>query len=760
MYKDAELSSGYGKRRILIAEDLEINRVILKEILKDRYEILTAEDGRKAYEMILENRENLSLVLLDLLMPELSGIDILKMLREKSDLRFPPIIVLTSDQASEVECLNLGASDFIPKPYPQPDIIRARVNRTIEFYEDRQTISSTERDPLTGLYNRDYFYRYANQYDVLNKDASMDAAIVDISHFHMINERFGTCYGDEVLKRIGSALRDAVKEGGGLVCRREADTFMVYVPHGFDCEDMLAKAASSVKDIGPEEAPVRLRMGIYPNADGKLDIERRFDRAQMAADTIRSTVTKTIAFYDDAMHEKEVYSEQLVNDFHTAIREKQFQVFYQPKFDVRPETPLLTSAEALVRWIHPTLGFISPARFIPLFEENGLIHTLDRYVWNCAAEAIRDWKDRLGYSVPVSVNVSRVDMYDQSLIEEIDEIVKTHGLTSEDIFLEITESAYTEDSDQIVQTVSSLRGLGYKIEMDDFGTGYSSLNMISKLPIDALKLDMQFIRNAFSKTRDTWILEVILNIASYMAVPTIAEGVETEEQLKALRELGCDIVQGYWFSKPVPKEEFEVFLLERKEREKEIEHTHLIPKSSELKLLREVVEKNAEEMLSDQQKKLCDAYFDRETKLFSSRAFPLLMEGCDQNQVAVLCASIDGLDRIAEDQGEEGKRLAVMRTAQVLSRNFRSADSVCRMEEGIYAVIMTRTSSSLAQMVINKSAYVNYLLKHPDLGTPAFTLSIGAAFADSKNTSVNLYEDAFAAMMRVKENGGDGCAVI
>ena len=213
-----------------------------------------------------------------------------------------------------------------------------------------------------------------------------------------------------------------------------------------------------------------------------------------------------------------------------------------------------------MRWIHPELGFISPGDFIPIFEENGLIQQLDQYVWRETASRLCDWQQRLGISVPVSVNVSRVDMYDPDLVDTFQNLLTEHGITADDMLLEITESAYTEDAKQIINKVNRLRELGFKIEMDDFGTGYSSLNMISTLPIDALKLDMSFIRNAFQNGGDTRLIEMIIDIADYLQVPVIAEGVETEQQLNALKKMGCDLVQGYYFSKPVPPEEFERFI--------------------------------------------------------------------------------------------------------------------------------------------------------------------------------------------------------
>lgn len=557
--------SAKGNRQILIADDEMINREILGEILKNDYDLLFACDGRETLDAIRENKNTLSLVLLDILMPYVSGLDVLKEVKEDPVLSRIPVIVMTAERDTEVESLRLGATDFIPKPYPDVDVIHARVLRTIELFEDRDIIQSTERDALTGLYNKEFFYRYAGQIDQYHPETAMDAVIVDVNHFRMINERYGKAYGDAILRKIGEQLRRAVEPGGGIVCRREADTFLVYCPHREDYEAILENASVSLTDEASSENRVRLRMGVYADADRSIEVERRFDRAKMAADTVKDSFTKAVGTYDDSLHERLLYAEQLIEDFPVAIREKQFKVFYQPKFDVRPETPVLTSAEALVRWMHPKLGMISPGVFIPLFEENGLIQKLDTYVWQESARQIRDWKDRLDYSVPISVNVSRVDLYDPKLPETMREIVEAQGLTGREFLLEITESAYTQDSARIISTAETLREMGFQIEMDDFGTGYSSLNMISSLPIDALKLDMQFIRSAFREGGNTHMLEVIIGISDYLSVPVIAEGVETEDQLHALKGLGCDIVQGYFFSRPVPASEFEPFILQKKE---------------------------------------------------------------------------------------------------------------------------------------------------------------------------------------------------
>ena len=556
--------SANGKRQILIADDELINRELLRAVLQDTYELHFATNGQEALDAMRKHRETLSLVLLDLLMPVMSGMELLRAARADATIAQIPVIVISGDIDSEIECLQAGAMDFIPKPYPKPGVILARVLRTIELSEDRDIISSTERDELTGLYNREYFYRYVEQFDLYHRDAPMDALVVDVNHFHMINERFGTSYGDLVLRQIAEALLTAVQPAEGLVCRREADTFLIYCPHGVDYDGILANASIRLTNGDRQGNRIWLRMGVYANVDKMLDVERRFDRAKRAADTVQGSFARRIGIYDDTMHERELYSEQLIENFDSAINEHQFSVFFQPKFDVQSEPPILASAEALVRWFHPTMGMINPGVFIPLFEENGLVQRLDLYVWRAAAAQIREWKERFGISIAVSVNVSRIDMYDPYLVETLQEVVRDNDIDPSELVLEITESAYTQDSQQIIETVNRLRDLGFRVEMDDFGTGYSSLNMISSLPIDALKLDMQFVRSAFSGTQDTRMLEVIIDIADYLSVPVIAEGVETEAQMLTLREMGCDVVQGFFFSRPVPPEEFERFILERK----------------------------------------------------------------------------------------------------------------------------------------------------------------------------------------------------
>ena len=571
MDEDAEIM--HLKRHILIVEDEHINQMILGNMLDEEgYDILYASDGIEALEQVKSHKDDLALVMLDLQMPKMSGMDVLKIMKEEEELRNIPVVVMTADQTAEVDCLKIGAIDFIPKPYPSAEIVQARVTRCIELTEKRSIIQSTERDSLTNLLNLDYFLRYVRMYDQHYQEMLMDAIVLDVNHFHMLNERYGKQYGDSVLARIGRQIRQISREVGGVACRRGADTFLIYCPHREDYDSMLAKASQGLVDEDVSAHRVRLRMGVYSEVDKSLQIERRFDYAKIAANTVRSGFRKAIGIYDTRMHEAELYRERLLEDFKPSLENNRFVVYFQPKYDIRTENPVLASAEALVRWNHPELGMISPGVFIPLLEDNGLILDLDQFVWRETAARIKEWKERFGFAVPVSVNVSRIDMLTPNLKSIFKEILEEYKLDPEDLILEITESAYTGDSDQVITTAKDLRGMGmgFRIEMDDFGTGYSSLGMLSHLPIDALKLDMSFIRNAFGENRDVRMIELIIDIADYLHVPVVAEGVETEEQYLVLKAMGCDYVQGYYFSKPVPHDEFDHFLVERGEAKAEV----------------------------------------------------------------------------------------------------------------------------------------------------------------------------------------------
>ena len=705
----------------------------LRDALDAQFDIMVADTGAGAMEIIAQHRDEIGLVLFEFDLPDMSGTAFLQHMGSDPLLARIPVIAMSGDRRMEVEALNNGAMDFLSDPCGDALALRTRALHAIEVSESINTLQSAERDQLTGLYNKDFFFQYVEQYDAFHRDMDTDAIVINISHFHMINERYGKGYGDDVLRHISRKLDDYFSAIDGIVCRRDADTFLAYCPHSTDYSSVLKTAISGL------QRKVRLRMGIYPCVDKKLDVIQRFDRAKLASDRLRNTFNKTVAFYDEQLHKSEIYVEQLLDDFPRAIAEKQFVVYYQPKFEIQSTMPVLNSAEALVRWIHPQFGLISPGDFIPLFESNGLIQQLDSYVWRETAAQMRDWKQRLGFCVPVSVNVSRVDIFDYDLVGHMKRLVKEFDLSPDEFLLEITESAYTQDSKQIVETVTELRKAGFHIEVDDFGSGYSSLNMISTLPMDALKLDMEFMRNAFKERKNTKMLDAVIDIAYSLDVPTIAEGVENAEQMFALKEMGCDIVQGYYFSKPVPAEEYERFLVERKrslESEEDAE-------------AREKTVKPADQFAYE-------ALHDPLTGLYNHSAYKILLKDADQRNIALLIANVFNHDQILEEHGSDIADQAATVVADVLHHNFRSVDFICRIATDEYAIIMTRVNSSMRKLIDDKMVRINAMLRERGAHLPEVELCVGCAFADRENPQGDIFEDADVALARVKATGHGG----
>lgn len=419
----------------------------------------------------------------------------------------------------------------------------------------RNLISATETDRLTGLYNRSFFFQYANRMYHEHPNTPMDAIVLNIERFHSVNALNGREFGDQVLRALGDEIRAVTKDIGGIAGRFEADRFDIYCPHTKDYRVILDRLQGKLDDLAPN-ASIRLRMGVMP-WQANLEPVQLFDRARTACSMARGHYADHLIVFDEKILDREVFEQRLLNDLRQALDSFEFEVYYQPKFDIQSDQPKLAGAEALVRWRHPEFGIIVPEDFVPLLERNGQIGVIDKFVWAEVAKQIARWRELYRVSVPVSVNLSRVDVFDTELENTLDDILSKNGLSHDAIELEVTESAYTENADQVIQVVESLRKNGYEVGMDDFGTGYSSLNMLSAMPIDFLKMDIAFIRNIERDEKDVQLVALIIGIAENLGIPVVAEGVETEGQLKLLRDLGCPLVQGYYFAHPIHASEFE-----------------------------------------------------------------------------------------------------------------------------------------------------------------------------------------------------------
>ena len=552
------------KRHVLIVDDEVVNREILGNILSVNYDVEYADNAKEALAALSKQDKQFALILLDLLMPVMDGFEFLKKRETSETLKRIPVIVMTSEKESEVHSLKLGAADFIAKPFDMPEVVLARCERIIELFEDQDIIRQTERDHVSGLYTKDYFFEYIRQIELWSKDIPRDAIVFDIEQFHLVNEFGGRSTGDQLLAEIGSALEKELAPMNAIACRADADTFYIFATHQENYDNVRNRIQGILTEFF-EVNHIRVRFGLWENVDRNVEIEAWFDRAKAACDKNRGDFTQAFALYNNEMHSRYMFEETLIRDLQSAIDNRNLIVYYQPKYNIEGDSPRLTSAEALIRWIHPTLGFISPGDFIPLFEGNGLIQKVDNFVWNEVAKQIRKWKDEFGVTVPVSVNVSRIDILDPELEAKLMRLLDENGLSPEEYMLEVTESAYCENMERLIEVIENLRTKGFRIEMDDFGAGYSSLNMITTLPIDILKIDMSFVRNMEKDERNLKLVELVAGIAKFLKIPAVAEGVETESQLATLKNMGCQIIQGYFFSKPVPPKDFTPFI------EKELE---------------------------------------------------------------------------------------------------------------------------------------------------------------------------------------------
>lgn len=556
------MASFKSRQNIMVIEDDPNCQEILQNVLEESYNITVVGNTQEALLLLMDAPTTYSLILLELELPDDACIEFLKQRSAQSFLQNIPVIVITGE-GDDNGCYKLGADEFIRKPLNSPDVILARCEHTMALYESKNLVQQTEKDKLTGLYTIDYFFEYLKQIIPLDMGSDRDAIVIDIEHFRLINEIYGRGVGDQILSQIGNYLQQTLATLNAIACRAGADVFYVYCIHQEDYGDLQEALQSMLAKVAKVNN-IRIRIGVWQYVERNLDPESWFDRAKNACDRIGGNFTNSIAFYNSGLHSKHLREERLIRDIYDAIEHKDLKVYYQPKYAIQGDKPHLRSAEALIRWIHPSLGFINPGDFIPLFESNGLIQMVDNYVWNEAAAQIRRWKDEFDFTVPVSVNVSRIDIYDPNLENKFCNILEQNKLTPNEYMIEITESAYSDNAQGLIDVLSSMRSKGFHIEMDDFGTGYSSLGMLTELPIDILKIDMSFVRNMEKHEKNKRMVELIIDIAKFLKVPCVAEGVETESQLQTLKRMGCDVIQGYYFSKPVPPEEFVKFIEKEK----------------------------------------------------------------------------------------------------------------------------------------------------------------------------------------------------
>lgn len=430
--------------------------------------------------------------------------------------------------------------------------------RFMRFISKGASKQNKELDALTGIYNQNGFFSATEQ--LLNEHPDLSFCLIywNIRKFRVTNDLFGWDAGDKILIHWANTLREVLHDEFAVYGRLAHDNFICCVQESFLENNDWMKLGEINYATEDAEYHFFSCCGLYKITDRTLPLSNMIDKARVAMETIKNNYMSLYAWYDESMWSSLLEEQRMNSEFKNAIAEKQFKVYFQPI--CRASDGLITGAEALVRWVHPTKGMISPGFFIPLFEKNGFISILDRYVWEevCAMQQMR--LDQGLATVPISVNVSRVEFYNPSLCEDIRDIVKSHNISPDLIKIEITESAYADNPMQVLEAVKKLHSYGFSVLMDDFGSGYSSLNMLKDLPIDVLKIDMRFLDDIDKSQKATIVLESIIRLAKWMKLSVVSEGVETKGEWEYLRSVECDSVQGYYFYKPMPQEEFMVLL--------------------------------------------------------------------------------------------------------------------------------------------------------------------------------------------------------
>ena len=528
MFNNTITPNGF-KRKVLIVEDNEINREILKVTLEDDYDVIEAVNGEEGLQLLSQYYKEISIILLDVVMPVCDGFEFLT--RQKSDslLASVPVIVTTGNNAR---------------------IVKSRIDSVIKLRESSVTLAAIEKDELTGLYTRQAFYHHARTFTYFMTEEKFHVVILDVADFKLINGTYGTKKGNEVLVYLSNAFRYYVKNG--LLTRYEGDQLLGL----FHCNEKLDvdRINKNINKIA-EEAPIpniRIKVGIYEDVDTTLSMPIICDRALMAEKSISKDFKTNVAFYTNELNQKQLAQRQMENDFKSAIANKEFKVYYQPKYDVQTEH--IVGAEALVRWQKLDGTLISPGAFIPLFESDGLVVHLDEYVFESVCQFQKERMENKLPIVPISVNLSRASIHFSDVVDRYVDIVKHKQIPFDCVPIELTESA-TLYSEKILEITDQLVKAGFKLHMDDFGSGYSSLTSLNELNFSTVKLDKSLI-DYIHQARGKKIVQQAIDLGHGLDMKVVAEGVESKEQRDCLIEMNCDEIQGFYYSKPLKQEDF------------------------------------------------------------------------------------------------------------------------------------------------------------------------------------------------------------
>ncbi len=584
-----------SKARILIIDDEPTIRNLLREVLSEKYECAEAGSAEDALAQL--RVEKFNLIISDINMPGISG---LEMTPQVLEIAPDTIIIMISGEPnieSAIKAMRVGAFDYITKPFTF-DLVEAVVSRALEHQALRLTkkhyennleelvaVRTTELheqiaerqcaeekisrmayyDSLTELPNPTLFRnRLSQELFSSNGNGQRSATVfLALDRFKNINDTLGHEIGDELLREVARRITNSIRHTDTAAYFGGAEFALLFTSVG-GAEDTV-KIAQNIRNAllppfncAGHTLHVTASLGISLSPNDGNDCQILLQNAGTALYRARQRGGDTCQFFTNDMHEIAVKRLSLENSLRLALERDEFILYYQPKINM--QSGKFFGMEALVRWQHPTLGLVPPNDFIPIAEDTGLITPLGEWVLRAACRQNVAWQRAGLPALCVSVNFSLRQFQQTNLVEMIDQMILESGLDPKYLEMELTESAVMKDTAQAIETLNRLKLLGIKISLDDFGTGYSCLSYLKTLPIDVLKIDRAFVRNITTDSKDTAIVKTIVTLADNLKLETIVEGVETEEQIALLSGLGCNNFQGYFFSKPISADSFEILL--------------------------------------------------------------------------------------------------------------------------------------------------------------------------------------------------------
>lgn len=439
----------------------------------------------------------------------------------------------------------------VEKDSPSP----AANDRAAENIGTRAEHYQALHDSLTGTLNASAFYELSREMIANNPQRSWVMITGNIMHFRLVNNLFGVQKGNEVLMETAQRLRGIASASRGLCGRLGGDQFALLIPADAYREELLRTTAQALaQGFRSGIYTLCIHFGVYHIQDASIPVSIMCGRANSALYTIRENLTEPVAYFDDTLMQKTLMEQMIISGFEEALESGQFRMYLQP---LVAEGGRVLGAEALARWCRPDGSILMPGVFIEVLEHAGLIHRLDQYIWELAVRQLSLWKGTQRDHLTISVNISAKDFYSIDIYETLVKLLEKYDVESSRLRLEITETALLVEPEKSDAVVSMLRSRGFLVEIDDFGKGYSSLGLLKNIHADVLKIDMSFLREIKDQTRSRAILESVINMAGSLGMQVITEGVETGEQVRTLSSMGCRLFQGYYFSRPMPVEEFE-----------------------------------------------------------------------------------------------------------------------------------------------------------------------------------------------------------